>query len=283
MPFADIRGHQIHYEDHGSGTPVFLLHHGFAGSKMWKGIYPAIVDAGYRVIMFDRRGYGQSEPGEDFEQYYLSDEFNEENVRDMAQLAAMLDLDSFHIVGQCEGGVVGVYYAGAFPQQVKSLVTGSTLCFSTTTMTEFNSVKFPLRFDELDDGLRKKILEWHGEDHAERLYEIARTHGGSYGIDKFDLRPLLGFVRCPALVLYPDRSALFEVEQAVAFYRGLAKGELAVIARCGHNTYENKPEAYLWHTLNFLNRVNADSGTVEEDFSMTCIAPAAPGRGLASG
>jgi pimeloyl-ACP methyl ester carboxylesterase len=273
MPFADIRGKRIYYETHGSGDTLVLLHHGFAGSYMWKELCPRFVEAGYRVVMYDRTGYGQSPPGPDFEKFYLSQDFRDETLEDFAAVTTMLGLESFHIVGQCEGGVLGVDYAGSFPGRVLSLSVASTLCFSTMTMTEFNKAKFPKSFEELGAEIREKLLSWHGAEHAQLLYEMARTHGGAYGLGKFDLRPCLPMVSCPTLVLYPDRSALFDVEQAVAFYRLLPKGELAVIPRCGHNTYDQRPDEYFEQVLRFLGRVQAEPNIRKEAYSMTCIAP----------
>ena len=273
MPFTQIRGRQIYYEIHGDGETVLLLHHGFGSSKMWKTTYPALVEAGFRVVMYDRRGYGQSDPGEDFDDFYVSETFCDDSVEDLEELTHILSMQSFHILGQCEGGVIGTYYAGAFPHKVRSLAISSTLCYSTTTMTQFNSEKFPKSFHEMDSGLRDKFIQWHGAERSERFYEMARTHGGAYGVDVFDLRPKIGLVRCPTLVLYPDRSALFEVEQGVTFYRHLANGELGVIPRCGHNTYEQRPESYNRHVLEFLDRITNNTDAKPLDFSMTCLAP----------
>ncbi|MGM0427372.1 MAG: alpha/beta fold hydrolase [Thermodesulfobacteriota bacterium] len=64
-------------------------------------------------------------------------------------------------------------------------------------------------------------------------------------------------VTCPTLVLYPDRSGLFEVEQGMAFYRHLPYGELAVLPMCGHNTYEQQPGEYVHVILGFLRRHRA--------------------------
>ncbi len=276
MQFTDIGNRKIYYEVHGQGKPVALLHHGFGGSKMWKYIYPGLVAAGYKVIMYDRRGYGQSEPGPDFKEFYESEGFREENVDDFAALCDMLGLDTFSIVGQCEGGVVGVDFATRFPNRVNALVIASTLCYSTTTIPEFNRLNFPTPFQELDPGLRAKLIEWHGADHAESFYEMARTTGGEYGTEYFDLRPQLPSVTTPTLVLYPDRSALFQVEQAVVFYRVLPNAELAIIPRCGHNSYDHKPEEYLGQVLTFLNRVTDKTRQAPMDFSMTCLAPSPP-------
>jgi pimeloyl-ACP methyl ester carboxylesterase len=56
-------------------------------------------------------------------------------------------------------------------------------------------------------------------------------------------------IKCPALVLFSDRSHFFDVGQGVEFYRHLVDGELAVLPKCGHNTYEQQPEEYVRHIL----------------------------------
>lgn len=276
MPFAGIRGRKVYYEVHGEGEPILLLHHGFSSCRMWDGIYPGLVDAGYKAILYDRRGYGQSEPGADFDEFYVSDRFRQESVEELAGLCEQLDIHSVNMVGQCEGGVVGVDYAGRFPNTVRQLVISSTLCFSSSTLVEFNKQHFPAPFQELDPPIRESLLRWHGYDRAETVYEMARTRGGEYGSGMFDIRPALALVTCPTLVLYPDRSALFEVEQAVAFYRHLPNGELAVLPRCGHNTYQHYPQQYLKQVLSFIERNAAGMAAKQVDFSTTCLAPFPP-------
>lgn len=256
MPFEQINGMKIYYEIHGSGDTIVLLHHGFGCTKIWKDIYPHLVEKGYRVIMYDRRGYGQSERGADFKEFYISDTFRSESVKELAMLKEFLDIDSFHIIGQCEGGVVGIDYALMYPHHVATIVASSTQCYSKMTMRELNSLKFPNPFQDLEPEIKKKLVDWHGEEHAEVFFNQFRKYGGAYGTDFFDLRDVLPSVTCPALVLYPDRSSIFDVEQAVAFYRCLPNGELAILPNCGHNTYEHQPKEYISCVLNFLKRHN---------------------------
>jgi len=169
-------------------------------------------------------------------------------------LREILNIDSFHIVGQCEGGVIGIDYAVKYPHQVKTIVVSSTQCYSKMSMPELNSLKFPKPFRDLEPDLRENFIDWHGADYAESFFDQFRKYGGAYGTGFFDLRDLLPSVTCPTLVLYPDRSSIFDVEQAVAFYRHLPRGELAVLPSCGHNTYEQQPEEYVRCVLNFLKR-----------------------------
>jgi pimeloyl-ACP methyl ester carboxylesterase len=257
MSYATLGNLQVYYEIHGEGETIILLHHGFGCTKMWKEVYPVLVEAGYRIVMYDRRGYGRSEKGQDYLEFYVSDRFRAESAEGLAELKSHLGIGPCHLVGQCEGGVVAADYAARHPQQVRSLVTSSTQCFSKVPMTELNAMKFTKTFAELNPELKEKFIDWHGRE-AEASFNQFRLFGGAYGKDYFDLRNTLRTVACPALVIYPDRSFIFDVEQGVEFYRHLMMGEL-MVPDCGHNTYEERPEEYVRAVLDFLRRQKSPS------------------------
>ena len=54
---ADI---ELYYEDHGSGKPVVLIHGYPLSGASWERQVSALLDGGYRVITYDRRGFGKS-------------------------------------------------------------------------------------------------------------------------------------------------------------------------------------------------------------------------------
>jgi non-heme chloroperoxidase len=51
---------ELYYEDHGSGRPVVLIHGYPLSGASWEKQLPVLLDAGYRVITYDRRGFGKS-------------------------------------------------------------------------------------------------------------------------------------------------------------------------------------------------------------------------------
>jgi len=51
---------EIYYEDHGAGPPVLLIHGYPLSGRAWDKHVPALLEAGHRVITYDRRGFGQS-------------------------------------------------------------------------------------------------------------------------------------------------------------------------------------------------------------------------------
>ena len=50
----------LYYEDHGSGQPVVLVHGWPLSGRSWEKQLPGLLGAGYRVITYDRRGFGES-------------------------------------------------------------------------------------------------------------------------------------------------------------------------------------------------------------------------------
>src|SRR3981081_2096712 len=50
----------LYYEDHGTGKPVVLIHGSPRSGAAWERQIPDLLDAGYRVITYDRRGFGKS-------------------------------------------------------------------------------------------------------------------------------------------------------------------------------------------------------------------------------
>lgn len=93
----------LYYEDHGAGQPVVLIHGYPLDGHSWEKQSAALLDAGYRVITYDRRGFGQSSQpttGHDYDTY----------AADLNTLLETLDLNDVILVGFSMGtGEVGRY------------------------------------------------------------------------------------------------------------------------------------------------------------------------------
>jgi len=97
----------LYYEDHGSGKPVVLIHGYPLSSSSWEKQVPALLAAGYRVIAYDRRGFGQSSQPTTGYNY---DTFAE----DLQKLVTHLKLRDFSLVGFSMGGGEVARYIGKY-------------------------------------------------------------------------------------------------------------------------------------------------------------------------
>lgn len=97
----------LYYEDHGSGTPVVLIHGYPLSGASWEKQVPVLLDAGHRVITYDRRGFGKSsQPTAG----YNYDTF----AADLHKLVTKLELRDFALVGFSMGGGEVARYLGKY-------------------------------------------------------------------------------------------------------------------------------------------------------------------------
>ena len=108
MPYVTV-GHEnsaeinLHYTDRGAGQPVVLIHGYPLSAGSWEKQEEALLDAGYRVVTYDRRGFGQSsQPSQGYEYDTFAD--------DLDKVLTALDLTNAVLVGFSMGtGEVGHY------------------------------------------------------------------------------------------------------------------------------------------------------------------------------
>ena len=112
MPFVTVGKENsgsvdLYYEDHGSGKPVVLIHGYPLSGASWEKQTAALLAAGYRVIAYDRRGFGKSsQPTAG----YNYDTFAE----DLRSLITHLNLRDFCLVGFSMGGGEVARYLGKY-------------------------------------------------------------------------------------------------------------------------------------------------------------------------
>jgi non-heme chloroperoxidase len=101
---ADI---EIYYEDHGTGQPVVLIHGYPLSGRAWDKQVPVLLEAGYRVITYDRRGFGKSSQptaGYDYDTF----------AADLSALLEHLDLHDAILAGHSMGTGEVTRYLGRY-------------------------------------------------------------------------------------------------------------------------------------------------------------------------
>ena len=97
----------IYYEDHGKGAPVVLIHGFPLSGRAWEKQTVALVREGYRVITYDRRGFGKSSQptsGYDYDTF----------AGDLQTIITKLDLRDVTLVGHSMGGGEVARYIGKY-------------------------------------------------------------------------------------------------------------------------------------------------------------------------
>jgi pimeloyl-ACP methyl ester carboxylesterase len=116
MPGLRVNGVRLHYEEHGQGQPILLVH-GCGGSALgYAGAIDELARIG-RVIAYDRRGSARSERPEPYERTSVP-----EHADDAAALLEALAATGAIVIGSSYGGTVACDLALRHPERVRALV-----------------------------------------------------------------------------------------------------------------------------------------------------------------
>lgn len=139
----------LYFEDHGSGQPVVLIHGYPLNGHSWERQEAALLDAGYRVITYDRRGFGMSSQpsvGYDYDTF----------AADLNALLEHLNLQGVVLVGFSMGGGEVARYLGKYGagRVSKAVFAGAIAPFLLKTADNPEGVDQSV-FDGIMDGIRK--------------------------------------------------------------------------------------------------------------------------------
>ena len=238
---------EIHYDDHGSGKPVVLIHGWPLSGRAWEAQVPALVAAGHRVITYDRRGFGQSSQpwsGYDYDSF----------TADLHGLMTHLDLKDAALVGFSMGGgevaryigthgterVAKAVFAGAVPpclyksadnpegglddatiNSFKAGVTTDRMAFLDGFTTSFFSASGKLMVSEAQRQYARDIAAF-----ASPKGTLDCIHAFSYT----DFRADLAKIKLPTLVIHGDADAIVPLEVSGArTHKAIAGSQLCVV------------------------------------------------------
>jgi non-heme chloroperoxidase len=222
---------QLYYEDHGDyrGTTVVLIHGWPLSSRAWENQVGALVDAGHRVIAYDRRGFGRSsQPWSGYDYDTFAD--------DLATLMDSLQLTDAVLVGFSMGGGEVVRYLsrhgasrvakavliGAVPPYLLKTADNPEGGLDEATIAQLKAGVRADRISFLDGFLtnffsangKLKVSEAHRR-YAHAIASFASAKGTLDCIDAWgrtDFRDDVRNVSVPTLVIHGDADAIVPIE-----------------------------------------------------------------------
>jgi len=186
MPHFESDGLRIHYEIHGEGDPVLLLH-GFASNGRVNWVSTSwtkrLSDAGFQAIVMDHRGHGESDKPHDPAAY--SAPLMAEDAR---RLLDHLGIERADVMGYSMGARVAAFLAIAHPRRVRSLILSGMAA---------NLLKGVRDSDEIADALEAESVDRVMSPKGRAFRQFAERVGG-------DLKALAACMRAGRVPVDPE-------------------------------------------------------------------------------
>ena len=254
--YLELPGVKLWFTDTGgAGTPIVLLHANTGTSESWEAQATTFAREGYRVIAFDRRGWGRS----------LADPATGPQpgsvAGDLDALADYLKLDKFHLVGVAGGGFVSIDYAAWRPERLRSLVVAAST--GQFAEKEMRAITARVEIPELrkQDAVYREVGPSYRATNPEgtkRWIEIDE-HARQPGAPAQPLRTpntfaKLASITMPVLVMAADADLLAPPALMRAWAAHLKNYEWATVPDSGHAIAWEHPDVFNGHVLAFVKQ-----------------------------
>ncbi len=261
---------ELYYEDHGSGKPVVLVHGWPLSGRSWESQVGALVEAGHRVITYDRRGFGwSSQPWEGYDY----DTF----AADLDALLVHLDLRDVTLVGFSMGGGEVVRYIGTYGTDriAQAVLASAVPPFLYKSEDNPDGGLDDATIAGFQDGVKRDRIAFLDEfttgffsargelkvSEAQRVYarDIAAFASPKGTVDCIaafghtDFRADVATVTVPTLVIHGDSDAIVPFEVSGKRSAELISGaQLVVIEGGPHGINASHPDQFNRALLDFL-------------------------------
>ena len=261
---------ELYYEDHGTGKPVVLIHGWPLSARSWEAQVPALVTAGYRVISYDRRGFGKSSQpwtGYDYDTF----------AADLDALLSKLDLTGVTLVGFSMGGgevarylsrygskrIAKAVFAAAVPPFLYKSADNPEGGLDDATIGQFEAGVKGDRLAFLEEFSKnffsaggKLMVSESQRVYARNIAAFASPKGtldciGAFG--RTDFRDDLTKIKIPTLMLHGDSDAIvpFEISGART-HKAIAGSRLSLIKGGPHGFNASHATEFNKSLLDFL-------------------------------
>ena len=249
---------KLHRVERGSG-PLVVLVHGFPEFwYSWRKQIPALVDAGFRVVAPDLRGYNDSPKPQEIDAYRIT-----EIIEDLVELIDDLGGEPCILVGHDWGGVAAWYTAMTHPEKVRKLAVLNSphpkplLRELNRSLNQKMRFMYQLFFQFPSAApLIRKILpcmlagRFTAEEKEEYRKAWAKPDAVRSMIKYYPalrrsrpaLRELIKVIDIPTLYIYGMRDPVFTLGTAMDFDKWVPNLRVEMIERAGHFVQTDAPE-----------------------------------------
>jgi pimeloyl-ACP methyl ester carboxylesterase len=253
---APLPGVKLFYTDSGgTGVPLVLMHAATGSVRAWEHQTAAFTRAGYRVIAFDRRGWGRTMPEPGAPPGTAAD--------DLIALMDFLHVERFHLVGTAAGGFVTFDAALSFPNRLRSIVVANSIGgVQDDAFVELGRRLRPPEFTAMPAEVREvspsyRAADPDGTKRWVELEKMSRPPGPAAPAQPLKNRitfAALEQIRVPVLLLTGDADMFAPPPVMKMFAQHIKQAETVVVPEAGHSTYWEQPEVFNRAVLEFLKK-----------------------------
>ena len=275
----EINGTKLFVKTMGKGEPIVLVHGGPGLNYLY--FLPQFKELAkhYKLIFYDQRASGKSSADVDSSSITM-DNF----VKDLEGIRKLFGLKKMNLFGHSWGGLVAMYYAFRYPQNLKSLVLSNTTPASSLyrdaiffTLShratkkegeEYRKITSTKGYKDKDPVVLAKFYKilfapsFYNKKYIDSLNIILPPDNEKKNkllsllpLFKYDITGQLQFIKCPTLIITGDYD-IMPPKANISIHKNIINSKLVTLKNCGHFPFVEDKHKYFKVLEDFLASLN---------------------------
>lgn len=224
-----------------NSTTLVFLHEGLGSVAHWRDFPEQLCrQTGYNGFLYDRAGYGKSDPlkkPRSFQYLY------EEAISTLRQVLEQCNIQQPILIGHSDGGTIALLHAGHYPQSIKGVITEAAHVF--VEEITLQGIKKSLDVFKKDQDLMGKFMKYQNK-HAEMILSDWKNIWLSPEYKNWNIESYLPGIMCPVLVIQGEDDEYGTVAQVEAIASQVSgPSQILLIPECGHRPHHQARELVL--------------------------------------
>ncbi|MFC1785028.1 alpha/beta fold hydrolase [Candidatus Neomarinimicrobiota bacterium] len=257
--YLQVKNGELYYEVKGQGKEtIVFIHDGLVHGEIWENQFLVFAD-NFRVIRYDRRGYGRSKKPE--EKY--------SNIEDLRAVFDYLDINKAIVFGMSAGGGLAIDFTLKYPEKISKLILVGAVVSGFSYSNHMLSRGGRLTAE--DYANQEKLLEYivkedpyeiapKNKEAREKLWEIMKdnTHNIDSSKDRLAEQPerpavkVLSEIKVPTLIIVGEHDIPDVFVHAGAIESGIKYSQKVIINNAGHLVPYEQPNIFNEQVFKFL-------------------------------
>ncbi len=239
----------------GQGEPLLILHGWGSSIKSWLKVQEFLAEKGFKVIVPDLPGFGESSVPEkawtvvDYKNFII-------------RFTEKIGLNQFFLLGHSFGGRISIKFAQKYPEKIKSLI----LCNSSGIKLELDQkTKMIYSLTRLGNTLFSKRLLSKFRKLAKKVFYFFLRHKDYVKANKImrktlklviseDILPALSQIKTRTLIIWGEKDDIVPLKAAYIFKEKIPDSELKIFPNVKHSPHKQIPEKLAETIIDFVKR-----------------------------
>jgi pimeloyl-ACP methyl ester carboxylesterase len=237
-------------QNHENRPTIVFLHDSLGCVELWRDFPCRLAEAaGCNLLVYDRKGYGRSEP---MQSIHRSNRYLEDEADTLNALLIQLNITRVILFGHSDGGSIALIAAAKYPSGIEAVISEAAHIF--VEQETIGGLKAAVE-SYRETILKSRLAKYHG-DKTDAVFHAWTDTWLSEAYSTWNIEHFLPGILCPTLIIQGEKDEYGTMKQVEGIAGGVkGRTEIFILPGIGHTPHKEAPLDTMEKAKKFIDSI----------------------------